>query len=201
MTDLQNNEIEIDDEITRLTCQVNLLTEDGQNADMITSLTDVQHPVRMLYGTLAASAVQLLDTRQRLRTFFIFPEISIRSKGRFRLNIDLFKLILPGRNVQQTVDNVQESVPASSADLSRDTSRSAASPTPATELQKRPPSPRRIASGISYASIPPLVSIISEPIDVVSPSEYQAPHITDLTRHFAANGVGLLMPYTQASEN
>ncbi|PWN33433.1 uncharacterized protein FA14DRAFT_180079 [Meira miltonrushii] len=197
VTDLQNNEVEIDDEIPLLTCQVNLLTEDGQNADMITSLTNVQHPVTMLYGTLTASAVQLPDVRQRLRTFFIFPEISIRSKGRFRLNINLFKLPLFGQNVRQALDVVQESAPASSTELSRDTSRSNASPTPATESQTRPSSPRRIVPGTSHT----LVSIISEPIDVVPPSEYQAPHITDLTRHFAANGVGLLMPYTQAAEN
>lgn len=198
MTDLQNNEIDFTDEITRLICQVSLLTQEGENADMIT-LQPNQNPKRMLYGTLTATATQLLDIKQRLRTFFIFPEISIRSKGKFRLNIDLFKLSLPGPSVRQGTE-VQESVPVSgTGEESRETSRSIASPPP-----PPPPPPTTLGSlttTSSHATNLPLVSIISEPIYVVLPFEYQAPHITDLTRHFAANGVGLLLSYEQAQEN
>lgn len=50
--------------------------------------------VRMLYGTLVASPMQLFTTNERPATMFIFPEISIRSRGRFRLQISLMRVPL-----------------------------------------------------------------------------------------------------------
>jgi len=159
-------------------CQVNLLTEEGRNADMITlEPNQGARQVRMLYGSLSASPIQLPDTRQRLRTFFIFPEISIRSKGKFRLNIDVYELNIPSQ--------ISGTEKTTSPPIS----------------PKEPSSPLQHTIESSNTPSLPLASIVSELIEVVLPHEYQAPHITELTRHFAANGVGLLLPYTQASDN
>ncbi|PWN93713.1 hypothetical protein FA10DRAFT_299067 [Acaromyces ingoldii] len=128
---------------------------------------------RMLYGTLVASPLSILDPEsivpiasphrslsssrsQRVASismsapisgrngiFFFFPEISIRARGRFCLRISLMPL----------------------------------------------------PSGPSSTSVSqPLASISTAPFDVVSTVDYVAPPITDLTRHFAAHGVGLLLP-------
>lgn len=56
--------------------------------------TQPLNSVRMLYGTLVASPLQLNDVFQRKRVFFIFPEISVRSRGRFRLHIVLMRMPL-----------------------------------------------------------------------------------------------------------
>lgn len=170
-----------------------------------------QNSFRMLYGTLAATPSRLPDKKQRLRTFFIFPEVSIRSKGRFRLNIELFKLNLEGSLIQKS--DVQESQ-IESVNVSREDLHSIGStiiqtregsvPLQTESQQETISSRQSVPMMMSSSSQTPsslLVSIVSEPIDVVPAQEYQAPHITELTRHFAANGVGLLLPPTQASND
>ncbi|CAO3671251.1 unnamed protein product [Umbelopsis ramanniana] len=49
-------------------------------------------PLRNLTGSAIANACQLLDTDNRPGVFFIFPDISVRTEGRFTLKFDLIDL-------------------------------------------------------------------------------------------------------------
>lgn len=64
-------------------------------ASMNSRYKEGERPVRMLYGTLTASLQKLhLPNSTRLENIFAFPEISIRSRGRFRLQVNLMQLPL-----------------------------------------------------------------------------------------------------------
>ncbi|UZJ55147.1 hypothetical protein CBS101457_004467 [Exobasidium rhododendri] len=179
--DRAGREVSIEEEMPFLVCHVHLTTDDDTPADMLSPLatssqfssqadiagdrgpsttasntvdttsTAIAHPpsVRMLYGTLVASPLQLLTIDDRPATIFVFPEISIRSRGRFRLQISLMRVPLP-----------------------------TASP--------------RVTATLANAS--------TDPFSVVLSADYVAPHITDLTRHFARQGVGLLLPPNQTGD-
>ena len=66
----------------------------GPPAPLSSSSTSSSQSVRMLYGTLVASPLQMLHTNERPATMFVFPEISIRSRGRFCLRISLRRVPL-----------------------------------------------------------------------------------------------------------
>lgn len=57
-------------------------------------LDEAPTSVRLLYGTLVASPMQLYTPQDRLGNIFIFPEVSIRSRGQFRLQITVTKVQL-----------------------------------------------------------------------------------------------------------
>lgn len=61
----------------------------SSNADQ-----DPPTSVRLLYGTLVASPMQLYTPDNRLGNIFVFPEVSIRSRGRFRLQITVTRIPL-----------------------------------------------------------------------------------------------------------
>ncbi|EPQ26364.1 uncharacterized protein PFL1_06012 [Pseudozyma flocculosa PF-1] len=112
-------------------------------------LQEVSPPARMLYGTLAANPIPYDSPEGAERLYLLFPEISIRAAGRFRLRCFLIRLPIPGS---------------------------------------------------SPAPMGALAEVLTEPFDVVPSSDYVAPHLTDLTRHLARQGAGLLLPPGQAAD-
>lgn len=196
VTDTNDREVDFEDELPFLICGLSLVTEDGEPADTVnlpstssmaaaarlstgsmldrvTAVTSARQarvtsagsssgatrsittPLSTLYGTLVASPIQLPNQQRQPRTFFVFPEVSVRSCGRFRLHATVMRLALPSA----------AQVSSSDADL-----RGAR-----------------------------LASITTDAFNVVTNAQYVAPHITELTRHFALNGVGLLLPPGQTS--
>ncbi|KAN0061920.1 hypothetical protein ACQY0O_005915 [Thecaphora frezii] len=121
----------------------------SSTASPASPLRELVPPARMLYGTLAANPIPYESPEGGEKLYLLFPEISIRATGRFRLRCFLV------------------SVPI---------------------------------SGSSSASPGALAQVSTEPFDVVSSSDYVAPYITDLTRHFARQGAGLLLPPGQAAD-
>ncbi|PWN28742.1 hypothetical protein BDZ90DRAFT_217817, partial [Jaminaea rosea] len=102
------------------------------------------HPLRMLYGSLTASPQVFRSTDGPLATFFFFPEVCVRVRGRYRLRATLLRL------------------PSSTSTTSS-------------------------ASAV-------LATIQTSPFNVQLASEYIAPYVTDLTRHFARQGAALPLP-------
>lgn len=49
-------------------------------------------PLRMLYGTLVASPQHFQDIEGQMRTFFLYPEISVRAVGRFQIRVVLMRI-------------------------------------------------------------------------------------------------------------
>ncbi|KDN35784.1 hypothetical protein K437DRAFT_230085, partial [Tilletiaria anomala UBC 951] len=113
VTDREGKETSALDEMPFLICQVSLATEEGQMADVLSpiessnarvSSTGAQRaptastsrlptsPVRMMYGTLVANPQEFSDPSGYPRTYLIFPEISIRARGRFHLRATLMRL-------------------------------------------------------------------------------------------------------------
>ena len=64
--------------------------EPEERYDPAENLTEL----RVLYGTLASSAHVQQDLQGRPAIYFVFPDVSIRFTGRYRLRIDLMKLAL-----------------------------------------------------------------------------------------------------------
>ncbi|WVQ63969.1 uncharacterized protein L199_002127 [Kwoniella botswanensis] len=117
------------DELPFLICHLSLQTPEEEDAAMIISSEGEQ--VSMLYGTLVAAPAEMNDTSQAPGIYFVFPDVSVRYVGRFRLHALLM----------------------------------------------------RITGG------PPLDTATTEPFDIVRESDYIAPPITELTRHFDSQGV------------
>jgi len=49
-------------------------------------------PRRLLYGNLVSSPQKLRDLQGRLGLYFLFPDASIRWRGRFQLGISLLRI-------------------------------------------------------------------------------------------------------------
>lgn len=78
-----------------LICQVSLLTQQGQVADVLSPATPEAvktGSMRMLYGTLAANLDQYQAPDGSTRTYGLFPEISVRTQGTYRLRVALSRL-------------------------------------------------------------------------------------------------------------
>jgi hypothetical protein len=58
---------------------------------------------RVMMGNIFANATLLEDDKGRRGLFYIFPDLSIRVEGRYRLKFDLLRLVLPPD--QPAVDN------------------------------------------------------------------------------------------------
>nr|XP_019047985.1 hypothetical protein I302_04606 [Kwoniella bestiolae CBS 10118]OCF26915.1 hypothetical protein I302_04606 [Kwoniella bestiolae CBS 10118] len=117
------------DELPFLICHLSLQTPEEEDAAMIISPEGEQ--VSMLYGTLVAAPAEMNDTSNAPGIYFVFPDVSVRYVGRFRLHALLM----------------------------------------------------RITGG------PPLDTATTEAFDIVRDTDYVAPPITDLTRHFDSQGV------------
>ncbi|SAM83985.1 uncharacterized protein UBRO_06309 [Ustilago bromivora] len=111
---------------------------------------------RMLYGTLVGGPQLYLAPptttasasrgEQGEKPYFFFPEISIRTPGKFRIVCRLMRLSLPGMQERDVMDD-----------------------------------------GV-------LASVETQVFEVVKRGDYTAPYVTDVSRHFARQGVPLLLP-------
>jgi hypothetical protein len=57
------------------------------------ALAGTDAPEGALYGTLVASPHRMRGLDGRLGVFFVFPDVSIRSRGRYALNIALLNIV------------------------------------------------------------------------------------------------------------
>jgi Velvet factor len=64
----------------------------GYNSAMTVRPLYEPTPLRNLTGSTIANACQLLDTDNKPGVYFIFPDISVRTEGRFTLNFVLIDL-------------------------------------------------------------------------------------------------------------
>ncbi|EJD07564.1 uncharacterized protein FOMMEDRAFT_130722 [Fomitiporia mediterranea MF3/22] len=76
-------------ELPYLIAHLSLCTESGHPLDGGVPGAPSQH---VLYGTLVSSAQVLRNLRGRVAPYFIFPDVSIRQRGRYTLHISLVRL-------------------------------------------------------------------------------------------------------------
>ncbi|KII85811.1 hypothetical protein PLICRDRAFT_178127 [Plicaturopsis crispa FD-325 SS-3] len=70
-----------------------LLSADGMTqVDMGSSPGGTAPPRRLLYGNLVSSPHRLRDLHNKQGLFFLFPDVSIRWRGQYRLEISLVRL-------------------------------------------------------------------------------------------------------------
>jgi hypothetical protein len=86
-----------DVELPFLVAHLSLHSEDGSSAvDLVrrpASPGGTQPPAhRMLYGTLVSSPHHLLNLQGQAGNFFIFPDVSVRSRGRYQLAVTLLRI-------------------------------------------------------------------------------------------------------------
>ncbi|KAG2344058.1 hypothetical protein BDR05DRAFT_910707 [Suillus weaverae] len=80
-------------ELPFLIAHLSLFTDDGSRPlDMGTSPNGEAPPRRLLYGNLVSSPQKLRDLQGRLGLYFLFPDASIRWRGRFQLGISLLRI-------------------------------------------------------------------------------------------------------------
>ncbi|KAG9104306.1 hypothetical protein FRC06_003814 [Ceratobasidium sp. 370] len=94
--------IPIHGELPFLVAHLALLSENGvQYVDVPPN--DSPHPIplsqRLLYGTLASSPHPLQNQQGQPGTYFIFPDVSVRNCGRYRLRISLLRISRPDSNL------------------------------------------------------------------------------------------------------
>ncbi|EAL20384.1 hypothetical protein CNBF1940 [Cryptococcus deneoformans B-3501A] len=78
------------DELPFLVCHLSLETQNGQDAAIVTSPDTA--PVSMLYGTLVATPAEMDDQTGAQGVYFVFPDVSVRHVGRFRLKALLMRI-------------------------------------------------------------------------------------------------------------
>jgi len=74
--------------------------ESGAHSPTQTKLLD---PTNQLYGSLVSSPQTFRDLHGRQGTYFLFPDVSIRIRGRFQLSVALVEL--PGSRLTPTVSH------------------------------------------------------------------------------------------------
>ncbi|KLO17963.1 hypothetical protein SCHPADRAFT_820573 [Schizopora paradoxa] len=80
-----------DTELPFLVAHLSLCSEDGTPLDMdFPGLQPAQS--RLLYGTLVSSAQTLRNLQGSVGSYFIFPDVSVRQRGRYALRISLMRL-------------------------------------------------------------------------------------------------------------
>ncbi|KAG8880097.1 hypothetical protein FRB97_001083 [Tulasnella sp. 331] len=87
--DVSGNDIPAHTEMPFLAAHLNLYNEDGSQP---IDLVDGPERQRMLYGTLVSSLQDLVDLEGQAGKFFIFPDISVRTRGRYTLRVNLLRL-------------------------------------------------------------------------------------------------------------
>jgi Velvet factor len=85
-----------DDEIPFFVCTIQLLDENAYPVrgppDDPTNLSTQPSAQRLLYGSLVSSSYSLVDLSGQRGIFFVFPDVSVRIQGKFRLGINLSRL-------------------------------------------------------------------------------------------------------------
>jgi len=90
--DVNGSAIPAHTEMPFLAAHLNLYNEDGSEP---IDLVDGPERQRMLYGTLVSSLHSLVDLEGQQGMFFIFPDISVRTRGRYTLRVNLLRLTGP----------------------------------------------------------------------------------------------------------
>ncbi|KAJ7877304.1 velvet factor [Mycena leptocephala] len=89
--DANGNSIVPQDELPFLITHLSLFTENGiAPLDMGSSVTGQPPPI--LYGSLVSSVNHLEDHNGNMGLFFLFPDVSIRWRGRFQLGVTLLRI-------------------------------------------------------------------------------------------------------------
>lgn len=78
------------DELPFLVCHLSLETPNGQDAAIV--ISPDSEPVSMLYGTLVATPIEMDDQTGAQGVYFVFPDVSVRYVGRFRLKALLMRI-------------------------------------------------------------------------------------------------------------
>jgi len=90
--DPSGNSVVPDAELPFLIAHLSLFTENGLTPlDMGSFPANGQSPP-ILYGNLVSSVDQLEDLQGNLGLFFLFPDVSIRWRGRFQLGVSLLRI-------------------------------------------------------------------------------------------------------------
>nr|GAT42936.1 predicted protein [Mycena chlorophos] len=97
--DGEGNSIMPEEEIPFLLAHLSLCAENGTLLDMGSSLgLRVGAPPPILYGNLISSLQHLEDHNGNSGLYFVFPDVSIRWRGRYQLGIHLVKISRPDSN-------------------------------------------------------------------------------------------------------
>lgn len=137
----------------------------------------------MLYGSLAASPQVFRGMDGQMATFFFFPEVCVRVRGRYRLRATLMRLpSTAGPTAAPPAGPRVPQVGAAENDTATDASTSGT---------------RTTNTGAASASISTnavLATVQTSPFTVHLASDYTAPYVTDVTRFFARQGAALPLP-------
>lgn len=79
------------DELPFLVCNISLQTEDGQDMTMVLDPMSGE-AVSMIYGGLVATAAEMVDQAGSPGIYFVFPDVSIRYVGRFRIEGNVLRM-------------------------------------------------------------------------------------------------------------
>ncbi len=80
-------------ELPFLVAQLSLLTSDGSAPmDYVTDGEGRNQRERLLYGNLVSSPHLLRNLQGRRGVYFVFPDVSIRQRGRYQLKVTLIRL-------------------------------------------------------------------------------------------------------------
>ncbi|KAH8071798.1 velvet factor, partial [Cristinia sonorae] len=79
-------------ELPFLVAQLSLYSADGTTPVDLSADGAHASPERMLYGSLVSSPHILKNLQGRQGVYFLFPDVSIRWRGRFQLSVTLIKL-------------------------------------------------------------------------------------------------------------
>ncbi|KAH9939136.1 velvet factor [Amylocystis lapponica] len=82
-----------DSELPFLIAQLTLFTGDGtMSLDVASASGEQSLPKRLLYGSLVSSTHVLWNLRGKQGVYFLFPDVSIRWRGRYQLGVTLIRL-------------------------------------------------------------------------------------------------------------
>ncbi|CCA71359.1 hypothetical protein PIIN_05298 [Serendipita indica DSM 11827] len=94
--DPSQRRLQVDDEIPFFVCTIQLLDENAlpvrDPPDEPSSASAQPSAQRLLYGSLVSSPYSLVDMNGQRGIYFMFPDVSIRTEGKYRLGISLTRL-------------------------------------------------------------------------------------------------------------
>ncbi|KAH9989818.1 velvet factor-domain-containing protein [Russula vinacea] len=91
--DSRGNVIESDPDHPYLICHLSLYSADGMTVlDPVSSSNRQFPPDRLLYGNLVSSPHFLRNLQGRSGVYFLFPDVSVRLRGRYILQLTLMRL-------------------------------------------------------------------------------------------------------------
>ncbi|TFK51672.1 hypothetical protein OE88DRAFT_1629239, partial [Heliocybe sulcata] len=91
--DKAGNPVNEDLELPFLVAHLGILTEDGNTfLNTVPSPNGDSTPLRLLYGTIVSSPHYLRNLQGKKGVYFLFPDVSIRWRGRYRLSVSLMRL-------------------------------------------------------------------------------------------------------------